>query len=166
MIRQSIRISKMCTIMKSITKPICQTFRMISMTWSTNQKILRNLKKKMLQRLMKWSMLNMWLKPIFSAEHANRTSSQRTNFIYIYTQNVRSSSKFKNLSHWRIHQHSSNSQQKEKTSRTTGLKVEDMSRLWLSLSQKKRMNSYVWTLNASWALWIKNFWWSKRSKLS
>jgi len=29
-------------------KPICQTFRMTSMMWFTNQKILRNLKKKML----------------------------------------------------------------------------------------------------------------------
>jgi hypothetical protein len=46
-----------------------------------------------------------------------------------------------------------------------GLEVEDMPRLWPSLPQKKRMNSYVWTLNASWALWIENFWWSKRSKL-
>ena len=156
MIRKSIRISKMRTIMKSITKSICQTFRTTSMTWSTNQKILRNSKKKTLQRLMKWSMLNMWLKPVFSTKHANRTSSQRTNFIYIYMQNVRSSPKFKNLSHQRICQHLSNSQQKEKTSRAMGLEVEDMPRLWPNLPQKKRMNSYVWTLNASWALWIKN----------
>ncbi len=166
MIRQSIRISKMCTIIKSIMKLICQTFRTISIMWSTNQKILRNSKKKTLQRLTKWLMLNMWLKPVFSAKHANRTFSQRTNFIYIYMQDVRSSPKFKNLSHWRIHQHSSNSQQKEKTSRATGLEIEDMPWLWSGLPQKKRMNSYVWTLNASWALWIENFWWSKRSKLS
>jgi hypothetical protein len=47
-----------------------------------------------------------------------------------------------------------------------GLEVEDMPRLWPSLPQKKRMNPYVWTLNAPWALWIENSWWSKRSKLS
>jgi len=165
MIRQIIRISKMRTITESITKLICQTFRTTSIMWFMNQKILRNLKKKTLWRLTKWLMLNMWLKPIFSAEHANRTFSQRTNFIYIYMQDVRSSSKFKNLSHQRIHQHLSNSQQKEKTSRAMGLEVEDMPRLWPGLPQKKRMNSYVWTLNASWALWIENSWWSKRSKL-
>jgi predicted nucleic-acid-binding Zn-ribbon protein len=113
--------------MKSITKPICQTFRTISTTWSTNQKYSETQRRSTLK-----------VDKVVDVEHVTET--------HILCRTCKQNFFSKNKLHLHLHRMSEAAQNskpeplkntstfikftaKEKTSRAMGLEVEDMPRL-------------------------------------